>query len=460
MRLEAQIQIIIVDDESAIQVSLSRFLVKLGYKVHTCSSAEEALGLLEDKHPDIMLLDIRMPDMDGLTLLGKLRKEWPDMAVIMITGHGTMDSAIESLRLGASDFLRKPIRLTELEAALDRCSSRFYSMRRHDNSKSIFSTSKSPEQRYIGISEMTKNVRAQVKLAAESGCQSLLISGETGTGKEIVADLFHILRYSEKAPFIAVNCPALPESLVESELMGHTKGAFTGATADRLGAFELANGGVLFLDEISDLSFASQAKLLRILETRKVRKIGGSEEKMVDVSIVAATNKRLDQCVRDKTFRDDLFFRLNVFEIIIHPLRKRMEDVIPLAEHFVSEYCVRVGLPMSLISEDAKNALLDYSYPGNVRELRNIIERAIILSNKKPISKKHLVFSDNILASTAMKHKLEFNAPPALLDEIEEILAVLRECGWNKSKAARRLGISYDALRWRIKKFGVSEDQK
>lgn len=469
--------ILIVDDEKPIRELCADFLARLGHATRTAEDAETAIAQTSREACDLALLDICMPGMDGLTLLRRLREAADAPSVIMITGHGTMDMAIHALRLGASDFLRKPINLLELEAAVLRCESlrrcsRTSSVRRKGEAVRGAGCAGTPAE-FVGQSEATREAVRQIRLAAESGCQNLLLYGETGTGKEVAARMFYQLRCGTERPFVAVNCPALPDHLFESELLGHIRGAFTGAFSDRPGAFELADGGVLFLDEVADLSMAHQAKLLRVLETRLVQRIGERRERQVSVAVVAASNRSLEKCVEDGLFRADLFFRLNSFSVTLQPLRSRLADLEPLACHFLAEYARRVGLPAPEISAEAIRLLQRMSFPGNARELRNMIERAGILARGGPILPEH-VCCGSLATSKAAFGVPESAARPApscaaageatssrenplLPPEADVTLEALRRCGWNRRKAAQHLQISYEALRWRIRKYALSE---
>jgi len=302
---------------------------------------------------------------------------------------------------------------------------------------------------FIGKSTEMFEVRKQIQLAVEAKCETILILGETGTGKEIVAREIHFMGEDDERPFIPVNCPALPDSLVESELFGHVKGAFTGATMDRAGYFEMADGGTLFLDEIADLSPAAQAKLLRVMETRKLRRVGGSKEINVNVQIIAATNAPLGELVEAQRFRKDLFYRLNVFTIKLLPLRERRSDIIPLAEHFLSTYIAGRGLFIDGFSQEAKDMLINYNFPGNARELRNVIERAAILCRSGLIETKHL----NLQEST--QNVSYYSGLSEKEQEHKKILTALEENKWNRRKAAKALSIPYSTFRFKLTKLGI-----
>ncbi len=458
--------ILIVDDEEVVLESLRDFLVKLGHRVQVTQSGHAALSMADETHFDYALLDIRMPEIDGLTLLEALHKKDPEMRVIMITAHGTMETVIQALRLGASDFLTKPVNLHELTATLLK-SERLGGV--EAERKQLRGVIRSGHQDWArqsiiaGESEATEQLREQIKLAASSGCQSIVITGETGTGKEVAARSFHLQAHDPGDPFIAVNCPGLPETLIESELFGHVKGAFTGAETDRLGAFELANGGTLFLDEVSDLSPAAQAKLLRAIETRTVRRVGDTKERRVQATIVAASNRDLEELVAEGKFRADLLFRLNVFNIQIDPLRERRKDILPLARHFLQVISPETKHTCHF-SPSAEQLLLQYDYPGNIRELRNIVERAMILSGRGEILPEHLALQAQGMKSRELSFEPHVSMgqvsgdPRADQVEANKTLEMLRSARWNRRLAAERLGISYEALRWRIRKHHLSED--
>ncbi|MFW5857007.1 MAG: sigma-54-dependent transcriptional regulator [Planctomycetota bacterium] len=465
--------LLIVDDESAIRESLSTFLRKLGHETLTAADADAALATARERNDiDLALLDIRLPGLGGFELFERLRGILPDLCVIMVSGHGTMDSAIEAMRLGAADFLRKPVELLDLEAAVERAG-RFLRLEREERrlrgtiqalQRDDDATAAGPLDAIVGRSDATADVRHHLAVAAEARCANLLVTGPTGTGKEVVARAFHGL--ARDGPFIAVNCPALPASLVESELFGHVRGAFTGATDERIGAFELAQAGTLFLDEIADLPLDAQAKLLRVLETRTVRRVGGAREVDLDVTVVAASNRPLDALVAEQRFREDLYYRLNVFEIHLRDLRERPADILPLARHFVQAVSRRTGHAAAELAPGAEAALLEYDYPGNARELRNIIERALMLARGGTIQAEHL----NLPSQDRTGSRLAEESQPIAKSDIAAVsdqaraaereatatLDALESAGWNRRRAAEALGISYEALRWRIKKHGLA----
>lgn len=456
MPMESSLSILLADDEEIVHLTIAEYLRDLGHKVDSAYDGLAALRMATANDYDIAIVDIRMPHLDGLELLAKIQEIRPDISVAIITGHGNMDAAIQALRLGAADFLEKPVKLLSLDAMLERLAlvHKLRMERRHLR-ETIGNIQTSGEQRggnrnLVGISSATFAVREQIQQAVEAYCDTILITGETGTGKEVVAREIHFRASSDESPFIAVSCPALPDSLVESELFGHTKGAFTGATEDKAGSFELANGGTLFLDEVGDLSAAAQAKLLRVLETRKLRRIGGSKEISVNVRVISATNARLEELVEAQKFRADLFYRLNVYSIHLLPLQERRGDIVPLAEHFLSTYASPRSLQFDGFSEEAMEALLNYDFPGNARELRNLIERAAILCRSGQIQAKHL----NLPANLAK----ELTPSLAKSDENQErsrILEALGKAKWNRRQAAEELNMPYSTLRYKMQKLGI-----
>lgn len=457
MKNERTLRILLVDDEEIVHQTITPYLRDLGNAVDEAYEGAGGLARLEKDDYDLVLLDVQMPGMDGLALLGKLQELRPDLSVVIISGHGSMEMAVQALRLGAADFLTKPIKLLELDAVLEKAS-RLRQLRKgqrrlRDTIRGIQVAEDIRERnrRMVGESQATAKVRDQIRLAVEAKCDTILLLGETGTGKEVVAREIHFLAGSDDSPFIAVSCPAIPETLVESELFGHMKGSFTGAIADKAGDFELADGGTLFLDEIGDLSAGAQAKLLRVLETRTLRRVGGVEEIKVNLRLVAATNVSLEERVKAGKFRDDLFYRLNLFTIQILPLQERREDILPLAEHFLNTYAGRRGLMVPILTPQARELLLHYDYPGNVRELRNLIERAAILCwNVGRIEPEHLGLPAADAAAPATK------APANPDAERARILKALEDSKWNRREAAQILKMPYSTLRYKMKTLNIA----
>ncbi|MEW5803343.1 MAG: sigma-54 dependent transcriptional regulator [bacterium] len=468
--MEPSLRILLVDDEEIVHQTLCPYLQNCGHHVEDAWDGNTALKLIESSDYDLAIIDIRMPGMDGLSVLSAMGEIRPELSAVIITGHGNMEMVIQALRLGAADFLPKPVKLLELDAVLEK-SMRIRSLRQGQRRlrETIRGIQTSEDIRLrnrqlVGISQAIDEARRQIQLAVEAECETILISGETGTGKEIAARQIHFMGGEDERPFIAVNCPALPDSLVESELFGHVKGAFTGATVDKAGYFELADGGTLFLDEIADLSPSAQAKLLRVLETRKLRRVGGAKEIDVNIRVIAATNVPLEELVASQRFRKDLFYRLNVFTIKLLPLRQRRSDIIPLAEHFLSTYLVGRGLRIDGFSQEAKDMLLDYPFPGNARELRNMVERAAILCRSGLIGPRHLnlpkiadlEFSHESVHKPAHESPLSPPHPDEEKEERKKILNALVEAKWNRRLAAKALGMPYSSLRYKLIKLGIS----
>jgi DNA-binding NtrC family response regulator len=450
-----RLRILIVDDEEIVHETIGGYLEQLGHLVEHAPDGPAGLERIAETDFDLTLLDVRMPEVSGLDIMPRMHAERPEQLVVIITGHGTMDMAIQALRAGATDFLTKPIKLQELDAVLEK-SRRLRELNRDRRRlRQTIGFMQSVQYRsnnrssMVGKSRATEGVRLQIELAVKASCDTILLSGETGTGKEVVARELHFMGGSDDSPFIAVSCPAIPESLVESELFGHVKGAFTGAADDRAGCFELADGGTLFLDEIADLSAAAQAKILRVLETRHVRRVGGSRETPVNVRVVAATNVPLEELVESKRFRSDLFYRLNVFTITLKPLRERPDDIVLLAKHFLARFIADRGFEIAGFTAEAEAALRRYDYPGNCRELRNFVERAAILRGSGRVDAADLGLPDNTVPHESTV------PPPAVEHERRRIELALERARWNRREAAKLLEMPYSTLRYKIQKFGI-----
>ncbi len=449
----SSLKILIIDDESIVHRTLTPYLEQCGHQVDSASEGESGLEKIKQSGYDVALLDIRMPGMDGLSVLEKAVESDPELSVVILSGHGNMEMAIQALRLGAADFLTKPVKLMDLETTV-RKAARLGRLRRETRRllETIGGMQAIEDQRERGgrmVAESPAMIRVkeQIKMAVQGHCDTLLVSGETGSGKEVVAREIHFMG-GDKKPFIAVSCPALPDTLVESELFGHVKGSFTGSTADKAGCFEMAHGGTLFLDEIADLSQPAQAKLLRVLETRSVRRVGGSQENPVDVRVIASTNHPLERLVEERKFRQDLFYRLNLFKIDIPSLRERREDIMPLAKHFLGAYTNGRGLMVTGFDKDAEKALLSYDFPGNARELKNMVERAAMLCGQGEIKPEHL----NLPWKKSGKKPRQKTSGNK---EKDRIVHALDSCKWNRRQAARKLDIPYSTLRYKIKKYDL-----
>ena len=464
--------VLIIDDEVSIRQSLSGALKDEGYRVSVAASGKEGIEAIRAERPDIILLDIWMPDLDGIETLRAVKAEWSDQIVIMMSGHGNIETAVKATKLGAFDFIEKPLSLERLLVILQNVSN-IQDLARENNAlrKQV-----QKGHALIGESQAMKQIKELIRRVAPT-TGSVLITGENGTGKELVAHSLHTLSPRFNKPFVEVNCAAIPEELIESELFGHEKGAFTGATQLRRGKFDLANGGTLFLDEIGDMSLKTQAKILRILQEQKFERVGGSQTISVDVRIIAATNKDLKAEILNGNFRGDLFYRLNVIPFVVPPLRDRADDIPLLSKYFLKEFCTAHGRAMRELSEEAQRALSAYSWPGNVRELKNLIERLVILTLEAEegqlITAAHIfqnleddVFSmkmgEELLAGNKLVSLSLSTGASNLRDarqgfEKEFILKTLKQYDWNISRTAQVLGIERSHLHRKIKSFGIED---
>ena len=449
------LSILLADDEAIVHKTIGDFLQQCGHRVQHVHDGAEVLQRLSASHEfDLLLVDVRMPVMDGMAVLQSVRETSPDLPVVLITAHGCFDLAIQALRDGAADFLTKPVRLLELEAVLMKTSRvRALQLEQRRLRETIRGLQEANVQRagggsMLGESAATRRVREQILQVVEAGLDSVLLIGETGTGKEVAAREIHTLAgVDQSRPFIAVSCPALPDSLVESELFGHVKGSFTGAISDRAGYFEMADGGTLFLDEVADLSPLTQASLLRVLETRTLRRVGGTREIQVSIRVIAASNVDLAELVEKGRFRRDLYYRLNMFSIHLVPLRERRQDIVPLAHHFLHRFVSSKALVLEGFSVSALQLLENYEYPGNVRELRNIVERAAVLCRNGTIKAEHLHLP---CSRTERQQQSSFEG-----DEHTRLARTLEAVKWNRRAAAKKLGIPYSTLRFRMQKMGI-----
>ena len=458
-------KILVVDDEHLIRWSLEQNLKKQGYEVVTAANGEDALRFGREEQPDLVLLDIQLPGMSGIEVLERFKEYDEELVVIMVTAQGGLDTAVNAMRLGAHDYVSKPFNLDEL-AIIIRKALETSDLRR-EVARLRSETKKTVPPNIIGDSRHMKYLMEVLDKVARSEASTVLVQGESGTGKELVAKWIHYSSSRADKPFVAINCAAVPATLLESELFGHEKGAFTDAKTTKKGLFELADGGTVFLDEIGDMEMGMQAKLLRFLEDRTFRRIGGGRVFTVDVRIISATNKDLQKSIEEKTFRNDLYYRLQVIPIFLTPLRERREDVIPLATHFIDIYNRDFNKKVQGIAAMAERTMQDYSWPGNVRELKNVIERAIILGNDETLLLEHLPLEMVAKATseggatnggTAPASLSAFRLPPEGVDieevEKELIRQALDSTDWNQSKAAKKLNLGIDAFRYRMKKFG------
>lgn len=450
-----KLRVLILDDETDFTEELKEFLQLRDFEVYTASTPGEGFESLRRRPYDLMILDIRLPGMSGLDILKQVRKLYPAMEVIIISGHGDMDTVIQAMRDGAIDYLRKPFRHIDIQLSIER-TEKYLKLYREfceiQDRHSLISgeLERMIDRTFIGESPAIRKVLDLANTAARYPSTNVLVTGESGTGKEIVARVIHYASKQNKEPFCAVNSSAVSDSLLESEFFGHVKGSFTGAITDKKGYFEMANKGTLFLDEIADMPFALQAKLLRAIEEKTIKKVGGSEEIQVDFRIIAATNHQVENLIESRQFRLDLYHRLNTLTIHIPPLRERPEDIEPLLQYFVNHFSIKLNKPIPKINAQLVESLKGYDFPGNVRELRNMVEKAMIFCNTQTLSPIDFQLNGQIHNQTTKT--VVFN-----LEEQEQnlILQALNDCGYNQVMAARMLGISRDSLIRRMKKFNI-----
>ncbi|MFO1435535.1 MAG: sigma-54 dependent transcriptional regulator [Gammaproteobacteria bacterium] len=450
-------KILIVDDEKKMQRILEIMLRGKGHEVATASDGHEALRLIEDSPFDLIITDLRMPEMDGLTFLKTLREKGDQCPVIVVTAYGTIESAVAAMKLGATDYLIRPFEIDAAELAVERAFTlarlqRQNTFLRHEVEKGW--------GEFIGTSPSMQQVYATIRQVASAG-SPVLITGETGTGKELVAQAIH-KESSRSGLFVPLNCAAIPAEILESELFGYVRGAFTGANRDRIGKFELAHEGTIFLDEITEMSPALQAKLLRILQDGRIERLGSNTSTEFDVRIVAATNRDPKSAVREQKLREDLYYRLNVVSIALPPLRERREDIVPLAEHFLVSQSHRLARQPPVFGASAQAALVAYRWPGNVRELENAIERVLVLSPKEVIEAEDLI---GLAAEQPQEETVQQPTPENNIDgfalqpkveafEMDLIERAVQAANGNKTAAARLLQISERTLWYKLKKYG------
>ncbi len=451
-------RILIAEDEKTQRDLLEGFLKKEGFSVETASSGRQALEKIEAAYIDIALLDYKMPELDGLQTLREIRKRFPDLPVVMMTAYGTVETAVASMKEGALDYLTKPIDLDELLLIIGKVLERSALIRENRELKARIQE-RYTFQNIISSSPQMVEVMGLVARVAPSQA-TVLIRGESGTGKELIANAIHLASTRSEKPFVKVNCAAIPETLLESELFGHEKGAFTGAIQKRIGRFEEADGGTLFLDEIGDLSPSTQVKLLRVLQEKEFQRLGSNINLKTDVRIIAATHRNLEEALQKGLFREDLYYRLNVVSIFLPPLRERKEDIPFLINHFLKKYSEMNQKKIESISKEAHALLLRYAYPGNVRELENLIERAVVLCRGEVITTQDLPF--HVREETSEK-QWEISGRgktlPESLEEIERDLIVraLHQHQGVQTRAAESLGISERVLRYKMRKYGIRQ---
>lgn len=474
---------LIVDDEEDLRLLMRMTLKRMDIDCYVADCLQQAKALLKKHTFDVCLTDLNLPDGSGLTLVREINQHYPQLPVAVITAYGSMDIAIDGLKAGAFDFVSKPIELPRLKALIEQALK--------VNAQMPISENSIEQRLMIGESPIMLQLKATLHKLARSQAP-VYISGESGTGKEVAARLIHLLGPRSNGSFVPVNCGAIPSELMESEFFGHKKGSFTGATEDKIGLFQSAQGGTLFLDEVADLPLTMQVKLLRAIQEKKIRPIGSQQEVSVDIRLLSATHKNLQQLVQQGLFRQDLYYRIHVIEIGLPPLRDRGQDILLLANNFIEQICQDWGMAKPALSHTAKQQLLSYNFPGNVRELHNILERALTLSDGHEISPESLqiqtessnytapfspqgVHHQQIPELTRIVGKEQSSSPAsprvntsvlptegleAYLENIEKqlILQALESSFWNRTVAAKKLGMTFRSLRYRLKKFGLDSD--
>lgn len=445
--------ILIIDDEENIRTMLLDILSDEGYKCFSASDWKEANQLLLSEQIDIVLLDVCLPNVGGMDILDKLVKDFISLETIMISGHANIDLAVKAIKKGAFDFIEKPLSLTKILTVVENALK--VKLLKEENSN--LKVKLNNNIKLLGESKGIKEIKKKIEFAAQTNSR-VLITGENGTGKEVVARSIHMESERNKNKFVDVNCAAIPENLIESELFGHEKGAFTGAIAQKIGKFELAHGGTLMLDEVADMTLSTQAKVLRVLQEMEFERVGGIKSIKVDVRVISATNKNIAQEIDEGNFREDLFYRLNVIPIHIPPLRERKEDIVLLINYYLEKLAKEFDRPIKKLNKDAMNLLTDYNWPGNVRELKNVVERMNILIDSEKVTANQI--KNNILDNNIKSKNLDYSEYHNLKEakdafEKKYILEKLSENENNISKTAKELGIERSHLHKKIKKFNL-----
>ncbi len=464
--------ILLVDDQESIRFFLQKTLVDEGYEVRAAATAAQAIEIINSELPDLVLLDLKLPDRNGLEVLSEIKDILKDICVVMMTAFGEIKTAVEAMKLGAFDYVNKPINLEQLLIVIEKglkskeLSRELLRLRRLHNldADATYIPSQSPAM---------QAVYKMVQQVARSESTTVLIEGESGTGKDVISNLIHKMSARHNMPIMEINCASLPEELLESELFGHEKGAFTDAKGQKLGLLELANRGTLFLDEIGEMSLTIQVKLLRVLERMTFKRVGGTKDISVNVRIISATNRNLVNAVKEQTFREDLYYRLKVVPIYIPPLRERREDILVLAKHFLNQYNRQFNKHFTGMSEECAGLLLGYEWPGNIRELKNMLERVVLLEDAEQLRPEHLpiaarVTDANLSAVRRLEHALLRPIPENGIEfdrlvsdaEIELILKASRQCDWNQSRTAELLQMKRDKLRYRMKIYNIITERK
>lgn len=454
-------KMLVVDDERSMREFLEIMLTKEGYEVQTAANGRDALALAKKELFDLAILDIRMTKMDGIKTLGLLKEISPETVVLMITAYASTDTAIQAMKQGAYDYITKPFKIEEIKMTIQKALEKQCLQAENTLLRQVI------EDRYrlgniIGKSEKMLEIFELVKKVAPTKT-NILLAGESGTGKELVAKAIHYNSPRKDRPFVVLNCGAIPENLLESELFGHMKGAFTGAISNKRGLFETADGGTIFFDEIGELPLSMQVKLLRVIQNREFTRVGGTEPIRVDIRIISATNKEIEEAVRKKEFREDLFYRLNVIQLRLPNLRERKDDIPPLAQHFLNLFSAELGKDIRQISPEAMRLLMNYDYPGNVRELQNMIERAVALESSNILTVQNLSsYVDEQRDLTRSDINLEIPKEGIDLEQVVEnlektlILKALGKTKGIKKRAAELLHINFRSMRYRLEKYGIN----
>jgi DNA-binding NtrC family response regulator len=451
----ARTKVLVIDDEKLVRWSLQQKLSKEGYDVESSPTGEEGLNLIREDGFDLVLLDLRLPGMDGVQVLQEIKKLEKEIAVVMLTADTGIARAVECVRLGAHNYLCKPFDFDEVRIALEKAREDL-KLRREVTRIRRQQRRKFGLENLVGQSPLMRGVREMIMRIGGSDTTTVLIEGENGTGKELAARAIHLGSARANQPFMAINCSAIPENLIESELFGHERGAFTDAKATKKGLFELADGGTVLLDEIGDMKPALQAKLLRVLESREFSRVGGTQTISVDVRLIAATNKDLEAAVIHGEFRQDLYYRLKVISLRMPALREQPDDIPLLAEHFLTQFAGEFNKPLKKLSPEAAKTLQQYQWPGNVRELRNVIERLVILEQAEVVLPDHLPAEMRLGTRPNSRSIVQLPADGVALTDVERELVrqAMERAGGNQSQAAELLGIERDALRRRLIKYG------
>ncbi|RLD58791.1 MAG: sigma-54-dependent Fis family transcriptional regulator [Bacteroidetes bacterium] len=454
--MEVSQNILVLDDEKGFREEIGEFLKEEGYHVHTAGLPSEALQIIRNNDIDIAVFDIRMPEMDGLTFLNQIKQEYREIEIIMMTGYGDMGSVITAMRYGAVDFLKKPFKLTEIKGTINRVS-------KYRSIKSKINKEGSPNNgiiddklHMVGDGPAFTRILDLVTKVSKSGDATVLLTGETGTGKEMMAKTIHLLSNRKDNKFVTVNCSTIPAELFENEFFGHKQGSYTDAKQDQKGLFEAADKGTLFLDEIGDMKYEMQAKLLRVIEDKKVSRLGDHDDKEVDVRIVAATNHNLKEMVENKQFRIDLFHRLNIFSVEIPPLRERKEDIPLLFNYFVKYFSEKYNQKIIKVENSVITKLMNYNFPGNIRELKNIVERAVIMCDGDILNESNFDLLEYLTFPSEIKIVENNEVLDLVSVEKDNIMKALSLTKNNKTQASKLLNISRQALDRKIKKFGLN----